>query len=212
MICFLKLNCIMFSAPLKNIFFIFRFPDVDENDEMNPQHFPSFEQSFTNVFKEMEHAMEEMARTFGSIDIEIDQGWNNSQTPSLRDQMLKPGYSNHDEVHDRKKEDKDLDAALIPKENFEKLFNGRRSMYPNGLHSSHSSRTSVTIRNGAVTEQKEESDMEGCQRKITTHQFEGKKYVVEKWHCPGGEESIIEHFENLTHEEMPDFLKKFQQR
>ena len=90
---------------------------------MNPQHFPSFEQSFTNVFKEMENAMEEMARTFGSIDIEIDQGWNNSQTPSLRDQMLKPGYSNHDEVHDRKKEDKDLDAALIPKENFEKLFN-----------------------------------------------------------------------------------------
>lgn len=53
-------------------------------------------------------------------------------------------------------------------------------------------------------------DREGCQREMTTHEFNGKKYHVEKRWCPGAAEQTTERLVNLTKEELPDFLKNWQ--
>jgi len=53
-------------------------------------------------------------------------------------------------------------------------------------------------------------DREGCQREMTAHEFNGKKYVIEKRFCPGAAEQLTETLVNLTKEELPDFLKRWQ--
>lgn len=52
-------------------------------------------------------------------------------------------------------------------------------------------------------------DREGCHREMTTKEFDGKKYVIEKKLCPGAPEQLTETLVNLSREELPEFLKKW---
>lgn len=54
------------------------------------------------------------------------------------------------------------------------------------------------------------NDAEGCRCERTTHELDGKKYIVEKRSCPGVPEQTTETFVNLTRDELPNFLQYWQ--
>ncbi len=73
--------------------------------------------------------------------------------------------------------------------------------------------SNVTSRdaNGAILSQSVGSDNEGCRREKTTHELNGKKYVLEKRSCPGAPEQTTETLVNLNREELAMFLQHWQQ-
>lgn len=68
---------------------------------------------------------------------------------------------------------------------------------------------------GATVTKSSGTDREGCTREMTTHERDGKRYSVEKRRCPGdpeGHEQTSETLVNLTHQELPEFLRQWHQQ
>lgn len=63
--------------------------------------------------------------------------------------------------------------------------------------------------NGATETKSISNDQEGCRREITTREYDGKKYVIETRKCPGVPEEFIERLFNIKREELPEFLKRW---
>jgi len=76
--------------------------------------------------------------------------------------------------------------------------------------SNFSSNATSRDANGAILSQSVGSDNEGCRREKTTHELNGKKYVLEKRFCPGAPEQTTETLVNLNREELPTFLQHWQ--
>ncbi|XP_032778652.2 uncharacterized protein LOC116917308 [Daphnia magna] len=131
---------------------------------------------------------------------------------SLRDQMLKPGFTyqpnegewkskrnRKDEVDldETTKHDKNL-AALLPKAREDGMYYSTRSS-TNYFHSW----------NGATESKSTINDRDGCHRDLTTKELNGKTYVMERKQCPGAPPQTTETLINLTREELPEFLKNW---
>ncbi|XP_057370877.1 uncharacterized protein LOC130691871 [Daphnia carinata] len=131
---------------------------------------------------------------------------------SLRDQMLKPGFTDQPNKEDWKpernikagvnvdettKDEKNL-AVLLPKAREDGMYYSTRSS-TNYFHSS----------NGATESKSTINDRDGCYRDLTTKEFNGKKYVMERKQCPGAPPQTTETLINLSREELPEFLKNW---
>jgi len=152
---------------------------LDEHLLLLHQMMQQFQERGDNNF----HNYEDILHTFENREAEANV------KPSVRDQMLKP---------------QKVEPIQHNSSDFQQRFPswGDDRMY-------YSTRSSVTSQsfNGISTVTEIENDREGCMREKVTHELNGKKYILTKKKCPGMSEQSTETLINMTKEELPEFLK-----